>query len=70
MKLTKTEMLEKLNAGATLVQKFDRMYGKYFWMNDVDGNCIWNLNKQHIASVIKICKKQMIDCNTFEFTIK
>lgn len=69
MKLTKIEMIEKLNAGAILVQKFDRLYGKYYYLNDIDGNCIWNLNKKTISSVIKICNKLWIDEFTIEFKI-
>lgn len=67
MKLSKIEIIEKLNTGAILVEKFEPMYGKYYFLNDIDGNCIWNLNKKSIPSIIKMCNKLWIDEDTIEY---
>ena len=37
MKLRKQEIISKIEKGARLIKKFDRMYGTYFFINDVDG---------------------------------
>ena len=71
MKLTKIETIEKIESGAVLVKKYDRMYGTYFFMNCPDGNAIWNLNATHCKSIISsgVFKKTMVDSHMFEFSI-
>jgi hypothetical protein len=70
MKLTKIETIEKIESGAVLVKKFERMYGTYFFMNCPDGTTIWNLNESHCKSIIAsgAFKKTMVDSNMFEFS--
>jgi len=70
MKLSGTQIIEKLNSGAKLIQVFSLMYGKYFYLIDTDNFPIYNIDKRSIPSIIKQCKKTMIDKNKFEFTIK
>jgi hypothetical protein len=71
MKLTKSETIEKIQSGAVLVRKYDRMYGTYYFMNCPDGNTIWNLNMLHCKSIIASgsFKKTIIDGSFTEYSI-
>jgi hypothetical protein len=70
MALTKMETIEKIESGAVLVKKFDRMYGTYFFMNCPDGVTIWNLNKTHCKSIFSsgVFKVTMVESNMFELS--
>lgn len=68
-KLRKSEILEKISNGSTLVRKFDRMYGTYFYLINIDSTCIYNVNKNDCKTITNMNQliKKMIDPNTFEF---
>lgn len=68
MKITKEKIIEKIKDGATLVQKFDRMYGTYYFIIEVDGTCTYNLNLRSIPSLKKVLRKKLIDKNLIEYT--
>lgn len=67
-KLRKKEILDLLKDNATLIRKFDRMYGVYFFIICSDNNCIYNLHKSDCASITKMLQKNIVDANTFEYT--
>jgi hypothetical protein len=70
MKLRKQEIISKIEEGARLIKKFDRMYGTYFFINDIDGNTLYNLHLGDCKSIINKTQlvKTMLDPNTFEFS--
>jgi hypothetical protein len=71
MKLRKSEIMSKIQSGASLVKKFDRMYGTYFFLNDIDGHTIYNVHLGDCKSIANSnLVKTMLDSNTFEFTMK
>lgn len=67
MKISKDVILEKMKNGAVLIQKFDRMYGTYYFLNDIDGNVIYNINLKSISSIKNISNKIWIDKNIIEY---
>jgi hypothetical protein len=70
MKLRKQEIVSKIENGAALVKKFDRMYGTYFFLNDIDGNTLYNLHLGDCKSIYAKSQfvKTTIDSNTFELS--
>lgn len=69
MKLSKNNIIELMQNGFVLVQTFDRMYGKYYYLFK-DGKFIWNLDKRCISTIIKESDKKLINTNTFEYSLK
>lgn len=68
MKITKDTIIERLRGGATLVQKFERMYGTYYFLIEIDGTCTYNLNLKSIPSIKKMLHKKLVDPNLIEYT--
>jgi hypothetical protein len=70
MKLRKQEIISKIENGATLIKKFDKMYGTYFIINDVDGRKLYNLHLGDCKSIVTKSQfvKTMLDSNTFQFS--
>ena len=70
MKFRKQEIISKIEKGATLIKKFDRMYGTYFYINDIDGNTLYNLHLGDCKSIINKTQlvKTVLDSNTSEFS--
>jgi hypothetical protein len=70
MKIRKKEILQKIESGAVLVKKFDRMYGTYFYLNDVDGKSLYNLHSTDckLITASNQLTKKLIDTNTLEYS--
>jgi DNA-binding transcriptional regulator GbsR (MarR family) len=69
MKLSKTEIIENIESGYSLVERFDRMYGKYYFLKKESAE-IYNLDKRAIQSVKKICVKKFINPNESIYSFK
>lgn len=69
-KIRKNEILELVYSGSTLVKKFDRMYGTYFYIINSDATTIYNVHLGDCKTIsnMVILKKTMVDPNLFEYT--
>lgn len=71
-KIRKNEILDMIANGSTLVEKFDRMYGTYFFIITLNATTIYNVHLGDCKSISKmgILKKTMVERNLFEYASK
>lgn len=69
-KIRKNEILHLVNSGSTLVRKFDRMYGVYYFIILSDATIIYNVHLGDCKNITNtgLLKKTMVDPNHFEYT--